>query len=79
MLLVSEILQDGMQAYCDANPATRDYIVHACPYVGEITHAGGFHGAKSIGKVRIGIDWQHIWNIGWELGQLIEQQNDRKP
>jgi hypothetical protein len=37
----------------------------------------GFHGATSIGPVRVGLDFRRLWEIGWNIEDLIEVKGSK--
>ena len=66
MLLVSQVIQTGIDDYKTLHRRVF-FSMEPC-------YTEGFHGAKSIGMVHTGIDWQQIYMIGLKLGEMLDAQ-----
>jgi hypothetical protein len=65
MLLVSQVMEEGRQAYLagvDIDQCLYQSPEHSCFEM-------GYHGAKPIGMVRTDIDFQAVWELGWHIGE----------
>ncbi len=68
-MLVRDVIQAGIDAF------NHGVDEKNCPYEPDDPQVvEGFHGSKSIGNVRIGIDWKLMWSIGWQIGKLVSQK-----
>ena len=66
MLSAARVIEEGRQAFRDGR--------YACPYKHPEgpTVVEGYHGARAIGPVRVGIDYRDMWHIGWNIEDLIQ-------